>query len=94
MTVVAAHRYVPFLLGDANFARVETTVQERWQIAEATVEALRGGQPEDDPTCVLEAVEAVALGRGAEPAVLWFWRQGHSRFQGCLTVQDFIEAVD
>jgi hypothetical protein len=43
---------------------------------------------------VLDAVEAVAMGREAEPGVLWSWRQGASRFQAQLTIQDFIEARD
>jgi hypothetical protein len=73
---------------------VETTLQQRWQLALATSEALRGWQPNDEPTCVLETVEAVALGREAEPAIRWTWRQGESRYQDCLTVQDLIEAVD
>lgn len=73
---------------------METTLQQRWQLVEATVAGLRRRQPRDEPACVLEGVEAVALGRDVEPGVLWSWRQGEARFQAQLTIQDLIEAVD
>ena len=73
---------------------MQTTLGQRWQLAEATGETLRGWQPEDEPTCVLEAVEPVALGRDAEPGVSWSWRQGESRFQVALTVLSLMEAAD
>jgi hypothetical protein len=73
---------------------VETTLQQRWRLAEATAQGLEGWQPQDEPTCVLEAAHAVALGREAEPGICWSWRQGDALFQAQLTVQDLIEAVD
>ena len=69
-------------------------MQQRWRLADATVAALRDWQPSDEPSCVLEAIEAVASGRAAEPAILWSWRQGEARFQALQTVQDLIEARD
>ena len=68
-------------------------MQQRWQLADATVAALHGWQPSDEPSCVLEGVEAVALGREAQPAVRWWWRQGDTRLQAQLTVLDLIEAM-
>lgn len=64
-------------------------------MAHATVAQLHGWQPnpEHHPSSVLEAAEAVALGRDAEPGVLWSWRQGEWRFQSLLKVLDFIDAV-
>lgn len=73
---------------------METTLAQRWDLARATVGQLRGWQPDAEPECVLEAVEAVAVGREGEPGVLWSWRQGDARYQATVTVLDLIEAAD